>query len=443
MGPETARAAAATAQTKARAVRRAARRARAPEPASERGARLRGLGAAGPHPPSARTLAGCRAGRRPSQLFLPSPWLSLGAHPDKPDQCPQPGSSPSSAHGRTCSRSTRPPSGTGSPRANTHSLSPTFTMPPATSTESSALGAIINSTVTPNMTFTKTSQKFGQWADSRANTVYGLGFASEQHLTQFAEKFQEVKEAARLAREKSQDGGELTSPALGLTAHQVPPSPLVSSNGPGDEKLFRSQSADAPGPAERERLRKMLSEGSVGEVQWEAEFFALQDSNNKLAGALREANAAAAQWRQQLEAQRAEAERLRQRVAELEAQAATAESPAVSEKEGPGQSLEQLEALVQTKDQEIQTLKSQTGGPREAPDSAEREETQQKVQELETRNAELEHQLRATERSLEEARVERERARAEVGRAAQLLDVRLFELSELREGLARLAEGTP
>ncbi|CAK7292839.1 Homer protein homolog 3 [Vulpes lagopus] len=303
--------------------------------------------------------------------------------------------------------------------------------------------AIINSTVTPNMTFTKTSQKFGQWADSRANTVYGLGFASEQHLTQFAEKFQEVKEAARLAREKSQDGGELTSPALALAAHQVPPSPLVSANGPGDEKLFRSQSADVPGPVERERLKKMLSEGSVGEVQWEAEFFALQDSNNKLAGALREANAAAAQWRQQLEAQRAEAERLRQRVAELEAQAAAAEPPSVSEKEGPGQSLEQLEALVQTKDQEIQTLKSQTGGPREALDATEREEAQQKVQDLETRNAELEHQLRATERSLEEARAERERARAEVGRAAQLLDVRLFELSELREGLARLAEGTP
>uniref|UniRef100_A0A8C0A2V6 Homer protein homolog 3 n=1 Tax=Bos mutus grunniens TaxID=30521 RepID=A0A8C0A2V6_BOSMU len=264
--------------------------------------------------------------------------------------------------------------------------------------------AIINSTVTPNMTFTKTSQKFGQWADSRANTVYGLGFASEQHLT------------------------------------QVPPSPLVSTNGPGDEKLFRSQSADAPGPAERERLKKMLSEGSVGEVQWEAEFFALQDSNNKLAGALREANAAAAQWRQQLEAQRAEAERLRQRVAELEAQAA-AEPASVSEKEG-SQSLEQLEALVETKDQEIQTLRSQTSGSREAADT-EREETQQKVQDLETRNAELEHQLRATERSLEEARVERERARAEVGRAAQLLDVRLFELSELREGLARLAEGAP
>ncbi|XP_012924201.1 homer protein homolog 3 isoform X1 [Heterocephalus glaber] len=302
--------------------------------------------------------------------------------------------------------------------------------------------AIINSTVTPNMTFTKTSQKFGQWADSRANTVYGLGFASEQHLTQFAEKFQEVKEAARLAREKSQDGGELSSPALGLMSHQVPPSPLVSANGPGEEKLFRSQSADVPGPTERERLKKMLSEGSVGEVQWEAEFFALQDSNNKLADALREANAAATQWRQQVEAQRAEAERLRQRVAELEAQVAAEPAPAV-EKEAPGPPLEKLEALVRTKDQEIQTLKNLTGGPREALDAAELEETEQKVQDLEVRNTELEHQLRATERSLEEVRAERERARAEVGRAAQLLDVRLFELSELREGLARLAEASP
>ena len=42
--------------------------------------------------------------------------------------------------------------------------------------------AVINSTITPNMTFTKTSQKFGQWSDIRANTVYGLGFGSEVEL---------------------------------------------------------------------------------------------------------------------------------------------------------------------------------------------------------------------------------------------------------------------
>lgn len=32
------------------------------------------------------------------------------------------------------------------------------------------------------MSFTKTSQKFGQWSDIRANTVYGLGFGSESEL---------------------------------------------------------------------------------------------------------------------------------------------------------------------------------------------------------------------------------------------------------------------
>uniref|UniRef100_A0A8C9MWY4 Homer scaffold protein 3 n=1 Tax=Serinus canaria TaxID=9135 RepID=A0A8C9MWY4_SERCA len=72
--------------------------------------------------------------------------------------------------------------------------------------------AIINSTITPNMTFTKTSQKFGQWCQK-------LGFKSLNFG--FAEKFQEVKEAARVAREKCQDKTELTNPALSLPSHQV------------------------------------------------------------------------------------------------------------------------------------------------------------------------------------------------------------------------------
>nr|CAD7433789.1 unnamed protein product [Timema monikensis] len=67
--------------------------------------------------------------------------------------------------------------------------------------------AVINSTITPNMTFTKTSQKFGQWSDVRANTVYGLGFSSEAELNKFIEKFQEVKEATRLAAAKANANG--------------------------------------------------------------------------------------------------------------------------------------------------------------------------------------------------------------------------------------------
>lgn len=49
--------------------------------------------------------------------------------------------------------------------------------------------AIINSTVLPNMTFTKTSQKFGQWSDARANTVFGLGFPSEAELNKVGKIF--------------------------------------------------------------------------------------------------------------------------------------------------------------------------------------------------------------------------------------------------------------
>lgn len=42
--------------------------------------------------------------------------------------------------------------------------------------------ALINSIVTARMTFTKTSQKFGQWIDFKLNLVYGLGFANDVEL---------------------------------------------------------------------------------------------------------------------------------------------------------------------------------------------------------------------------------------------------------------------
>uniref|UniRef100_A0A8C9S499 Homer scaffold protein 3 n=1 Tax=Scleropages formosus TaxID=113540 RepID=A0A8C9S499_SCLFO len=165
--------------------------------------------------------------------------------------------------------------------------------------------AIINCIVSPNMTFTKTSQKFGQWADSRANTVYGLGFSSEQQLHQFAERFKEIKEAARLAREKSQDKIDMANPALGIAAPQVSSSvsdlqsPPMCINGPGEDKLFRSQSADITLSSEKERIKKMLSEGSICEMNLEAELFTLQDSNAKLIAALHEANANVEQWKKQ------------------------------------------------------------------------------------------------------------------------------------------------
>ncbi|KAG7487874.1 hypothetical protein MATL_G00028100 [Megalops atlanticus] len=302
--------------------------------------------------------------------------------------------------------------------------------------------AIINSTITPNMTFTKTSQKFGQWADSRANTVYGLGFATEQQLQQFSERFKEVKEAARLAREKSQEKFELTNPALNIAApqdlsedRQSPP--LLCVNGPGEDKLFRSQSADIELSSEKERIKKMLSEGSICEMNLEAELFTLQDSNAKLVTALQEANASVEQWKKQLAAYQEETERLRDQVAELEAHG-TRQGGSDTVKDELTQSLEELEALLKAKDEEIHILQSKKSDLREL--EQEREEAVRRLQELEARNSELEQRVQSVEQTLTSSLEERARADGEVQRLIEVLDVKIFDLNNLRQSLAKLID---
>lgn len=303
--------------------------------------------------------------------------------------------------------------------------------------------AIINSTVTPNMTFTKTSQKFGQWADSRANTVYGLGFSTEQQLQQFAEQFKEVKEAARLAREKSQERFELANPALNIAAPQLSQElsedrhspPLLTVNGPGEEKLFRSKSAEVELTAEKERVKKMLSEGSMCEINLEAELFTLQDSNAKLVAALQEANSSVEQWKKQLAEYQEETDRLRDQVAELEAQLGR---PAAGQpgKEELSRSLEELEALLRAKDQEIHNLQSKRTDVGEL--EREREEAMQRLKDLERRNTELEDRVQSTEETLASNQEDQVHAEVEVRRIIDVLDIKIGDLNNLRESLAKL-----
>jgi len=47
--------------------------------------------------------------------------------------------------------------------------------------------AVVNSCLRPAMTFTKTSQKFGQWTDPKSNAVYGIGFNTEADLDKVKE----------------------------------------------------------------------------------------------------------------------------------------------------------------------------------------------------------------------------------------------------------------
>lgn len=297
--------------------------------------------------------------------------------------------------------------------------------------------AIINCTVTPSMTFTKTSQKFGQWADTRANTVYGLGFATEQQLHQFTEKFREVKDAARMAREKSQDK-ELANTALTIAAPQelsdaLTSPPVMNVNGPED-KLFRSQSADITLSAERERIKKMLSEGSICEMNLEAELFSLQDSNSKLVAALHEANANVEQWKKQLAAYQEETERLREQVSELEAHGG--HSPRDLLKDELTQSLEELEALLKAKDQEIHILQNKKAEYHDI--EHDRDEAIHRLRDMEMRNAELERRVQSSEQNLSSSLDERDRMDAEIQRAIEILDIKIFDLNDLRQSLFKL-----
>ncbi|XP_034558789.1 homer protein homolog 3-like isoform X1 [Notolabrus celidotus] len=302
--------------------------------------------------------------------------------------------------------------------------------------------AIINCTVTPSMTFTKTSQKFGQWADSRANTVYGLGFATEQQLHQFAEKFKEVKDAARLAREKSQDK-ELANTALTIAAPQfsqdlsdeLQSPPVMCVNGPED-KLFRSQSADITLSSEKERIKKMLSEGSICEMNLEAELFTLQDSNSKLVAALHEANANVEQWKKQLAAYQEETERLRDQVAELETHGGHGPSDLL--KDELTQSLEELESLLKAKDEEIHILQSKKADYHEL--EHDRDEAIRRLREMEMRNSELERRIQNSEQNLNNTLEDRDRMDSEIQRAIEILDIKIFDLNDLRQSLVKLID---
>uniref|UniRef100_A0A8C6VK95 Homer protein homolog 1 n=1 Tax=Naja naja TaxID=35670 RepID=A0A8C6VK95_NAJNA len=285
--------------------------------------------------------------------------------------------------------------------------------------------AIINSTITPNMTFTKTSQKFGQWADSRANTVYGLGFSSEHHLSKFAEKFQEFKEAARLAKEKSQEKMELTSTPSQESAGDIQ-SPLTpeSINGTDDERTIPEVTQNSEPRAEATQNALPFAHSSAISKHWEAELATLKGNNAKLTAALLESTANVKQWKQQLAAYQEEAERLHKRV------------NCQNTLEG---TLEVFQSnLLLRQETEIEKLREEIDNAREL--QAQRDSLTQKLQEVEVRNKDLEGQLSDLEQRLEKSQNEQEVFRNNLKTLLEILDGKIFELTELRDNLAKLIE---
>nr|XP_057945488.1 homer protein homolog 2 isoform X2 [Doryrhamphus excisus] len=296
---------------------------------------------------------------------------------------------------------------------------------------------IINSTITPNMMFTKTSQKFGQWADSRANTVFGLGFSSEQQLSKFAEKFQEIKEAAKMARDKSQEKVEMLSNHSEESGRETPSTNQASSiNGTDDEKIFHvGPEVSALLKNENELLKSAVEQSNTNAKKWETELQTLRENNARLVDALQESSANVEGWKKQLSACKEESDTLREKIAELEAQC----NEASQEKQRNAQlsvRVQKLEAELQDKEQELENLRKQAEIIPQL--MVECESITSKLQVTETKNKELEGRIDVLHMDVDDSRQKQSNMKGELKKFMDILDGKIDELHEFRQGLSRL-----
>ncbi|NP_001018470.1 homer protein homolog 2 [Danio rerio] len=230
---------------------------------------------------------------------------------------------------------------------------------------------IINSTITPNMNFTKTSQKFGQWADSRANTVFGLGFASEQQLSKFAEKFLEVKEAAKLAREKSQDKMETSSDQSQESGRDTPSGNQPSSiNGTDDEKISHSGpetaalKAESSAESRKTQATRSLEENNqlrskIAELELQCKELSVErERNAQLTVRIQELEADLQDKQQELENLRKQAEIIPQLMAECESLSGKLQAAELSSS-GLRERVELLQGEAQHRQQQQNSLKTE------------------------------------------------------------------------------------
>ncbi|NWI26059.1 HOME1 protein, partial [Sula dactylatra] len=170
---------------------------------------------------------------------------------------------------------------------------------------------------------------------------------------------------------------------------------------------------------------------------WEAELATLKGNNAKLTAALLESTANVKQWKQQLAAYQEEAERLHKRVTELECVSSQANAVHTHKTE-LNQTIQELESTLKKKEEEIERLKQEINSAREL--QAQRDSLTQKLQEVEIRNKDLEGQLSDLEKRLEKSRNEQEAFRNNLKTLLDILDGKIFELTELRDNLAKLIE---
>ncbi|NXL54039.1 HOME1 protein, partial [Podilymbus podiceps] len=102
------------------------------------------------------------------------------------------------------------------------------------------------------------------------------------------------------------------------------------------------------------------------------------------------------------------------------------------------QTIQELESTLKKKEEEIEGLKQEIDNAREL--QAQRDSLTQKLQEVEIRNKDLEGQLSDLEQRLEKSQNEQEAFCNNLKTLLEILDEKIFELTELRDNVVKLIE---
>lgn len=326
--------------------------------------------------------------------------------------------------------------------------------------------AIINSTILPNMTFTKTSQKFGQWSDARANTVFGLGFPSEAELNKFAEQFKEAKGSTRSsavsttssASSSSGTAGSnvavssngtsnvaavngttvspLGTPSIGHKSSSVKSNSSASS---GEEEAKDSSgisshkivgNTESQLKYENDRLKMALAQSSANAKKWETELQTLKNNNARLTAALQESTTNVEEWKKQLNAYKEENIKLRKKVQELESsdQGSDRYNALQQEKLTLDGRVIQLESMIKQKDEDNTYLRQVN-----VELTNQKQTLQAENETMQTRNQEL--LLQMSEAVLDENRMK------QLNEIQQELTTKTNEINSISSRLAACLQG--
>ncbi|XP_032218053.2 homer protein homolog 2 isoform X2 [Nematostella vectensis] len=315
--------------------------------------------------------------------------------------------------------------------------------------------AIINSTIFPNMNFTKTSQKFGQWSDPKVSSVFGLGFPSEAELNKFAEKFKEARGSSKSISSSSITSGGSNSPKPSLPNAVISSPQMNGTNGSptpqsgkktpsirsgSSTSSIEDESKDSPAIShkpvgnteaqlkyENDRLKMALAQSSGNAKKWEAELQTLKNNNARLTAALQESTANVEEWKKQLNAYKEESSKLRKKVQELESSDMNADvfNNMQQEKMAFEGRIIHLESMVSDKDEEISQLKGTNA------------DLSSQIKESKVKNQELEQRVKDLEERMSQASVN-QNAKEQLKSLQQTLSQKLQEMSDLNEKISSL-----